>query len=445
MPETSARGSLRVRLAVAFVGVAVAAVVAVAVVILLIARSETGALSASDRARAADEVARVLGDAYQRAGSWSKADSSGAAVLASGADAVLTVIDSAGNRVSGPQGEPQRRGGGGPTVVTRPIAIAGERVGTAELRFRGRLTHAQSVLRSRITGAVLVGSAIAIFVALAGAALVTRALTRPLQRLTSAARRVRAGDLGARAAAAGAPGELGELSRAFDGMAQTLDDERQSRRRLVSDLAHEVRTPIAILQGNLEEMVDGVAEPTQERLGSLHDEVLRLGTLVADLDTLALADAPMSSLDCAPVDLAALARGQLDGLRPQLDAKELRLEEALAPVIVVGDRTRLGQVVANLLSNAVKFTPDGGQITVEIGPSDQGARISVSDTGPGIPADERERVLERFWRGSTSAGVSGRGIGLAVAADIVHAHHGEIVVGDADGGGARMTVTLPGD
>lgn len=443
MRELPARPSLRVRLAVAFVGVAVVAVAAVAIVIVLIARSETGALSASDRARTADEVARVLADAYRRAGSWSAADSSGAAALASGADAALTIIDSAGNHVSGPQGVPEGHAGGGPTVLTRPITNAGERVGTAELRFRGRLTRAQSVLRSRITTAVLIGSAVAIVVALAGAALVTRALTRPLQRLTSAARRVRAGDLSARSAMPGAPGELGELSRAFDGMAQTLDDERQSRRRLVSDLAHEVRTPIAILQGNLEEMVDGVAEPTSERLGSLHDEILRLGTLVADLDMLALADAPVSKLDCAPVDLAALVRGQLDALRPQLDAKALRLDQALTPVIVVGDRTRLGQVVANLLSNAVKFTPEGGRITVEIGPSDGGARISVADTGAGIPPDEREHVLERFWRGSAAAGVSGRGIGLAVVSDVVHAHRGDIEVGDADGGGARITVTLP--
>ena len=295
-----------------------------------------------------------------------------------------------------------RGNGAGPIVVSRAVEVGGRQVGIAELRFRGSLTRAQSVLRDRLFGAVLLGSAIAVAIALLGAALVTRAIAVPLRRLAAAARRLQAGDLAARAGAQGAPGELGQLSRAFDGMADTLDSEREARRRLVSDLAHEVRTPIAILQGNLEELVDEIAQATPQRLASLHEEVLRLGALVEDLDALAHADAPVAVIDREPVELEALARAQVEALRPRLDAKALTLEQQFSPVTVLGDRARLGQVLANLLSNAMKFTPEGGQIKVLVDTADGAARISVADSGPGIPADEQGRVLERFWRGKRS-------------------------------------------
>ena len=466
MPESRHSGSLRGRLALAFVAVAVAAVAALAVVIVLTTRSETGRLSASDRARTTSEAARVLADAYSRAGSWANADLTAAQVVAQDADAVLVVRSAdgrgviagrdvaAGGRGRGPGGRGNGPGGRGNgaggrgngasrIVVSHAVEVGGRQVGIAELRFRGSLTRAQSVLRDRLFGAVLLGSAIAVAIALLGAALVTRAIAIPLRRLAAAARRLQAGDLAARAGAQGAPGELGQLSRAFDGMADTLDSEREARRRLVSDLAHEVRTPIAILQGNLEELVDEIAQATPQRLASLHEEVLRLGALVEDLDALAHADAPVAVIDREPVELEALARAQVEALRPRLDAKALTLEQQFSPVTVLGDRARLGQVLANLLSNAIKFTPEGGQIKVLVDTADGAARISVADSGPGIPADEQGRVLERFWRGNAARGTSGRGIGLAVAADIIRAHGGQIEVGKADAGGARFVVTLP--
>ena len=333
--------------------------------------------------------------------------------------------------------------GAGPIVVTRPVTVAGRRVGTAELHFRRSLSAAQSLLRSRLLGAVALGCAIAVAIALLGAGVVSRAITGPLQRLAGAARRLAAGDLAARSGAAGAPGELGQLSRTFDVMAEALDREREARRRQVSELAHEVRTPIAVLQGNLEELVDGMAQATPQRLASLHEEVVRLGALVQDLDALAYADQPLTGLERRPVALDELARAQLDALTPRLEAKGLGVTQQLSPAIVRGDPARLGQVLANLLSNAVKFTPEGGRITVVVDTVDGAARLSVSDSGPGIPGEEREHVFERFWRGSAGREVSGRGIGLAVAADITRAHGGRIALEGSDEGGARFVVTLP--
>lgn len=444
MTERRAR-SLGARLALAFVVVAVAAVSALALVMLLVTRSETGRLSADQRGQTAAQVARELARAYRVAGSWKLAELSSGLALARRADAVAIVRDAqgaivtTGRRGAGASRGPRR----GATTVTRPIDANGEQIGSVELHFRGSLTAAEGLLRGNLARAVLLGSVLAVAIALAGAALVTRRVVRPLRRLADAANRLQAGDLEARAADPSAPGELGELSRAFDRMAEVLDRQERSRRRLVADLAHEVRTPITILRGNLEELIDTGERATTERLASLHEEVLRLGLLVEQLDALARAEAPVTALDCGPVDLAALAAGQLEALGPQLAAKQLTVVPRLGPVTVSADRVRLGQVLANLLGNALKFTPEGGRIELVVAEADGEARVEVADTGPGIAPGDRARVLDRFWRGEASAGVAGRGVGLAVVDEIVRAHGGRVEVTENDGGGARFVVALP--
>jgi two-component system sensor histidine kinase BaeS len=441
MTEATRRPSLRARLAVAFVAVAVAAVAALAVVMLAATRSETGRLSADARGRTAAQVTEELARAYRAAGSWEAADLSGAIALVQAADAILIVRDGRGAVDRG--GGPQAGRGAGMTAVTRPIESGGVRTGTAELRFRGALTPAEALLRDKLVRAAVLGSAIAVAIALAGAALVSRRLAEPLQRLTRAARRVQSGDLNARVNGASAPGELGELSQAFDGMADAVARQERSRRRLASELAHELRTPVTILRGNLEELLDGDEQPTPARLGSLHEEALRLGSLVEQLDALARAEAPVATLDREPVDLARLAAAQLEALAPRLEAKRLNVERRLDPVLAEVDRARLGQVLANLLGNALKFTPEGGRIEVVVAQREGEARIEVADSGPGIPEEERPHVFERFWRGRAGDAVGGRGVGLAVVDDIVRAHGGTVGVTNEPAGGARFVVSIP--
>ena len=455
MAEQSGRGSLRLRLAVAFVAVALTAVVALALVVILQSRSETQRASDADRRQAARQVAAVLARAYAERESWSGARFDQATALAAREDAVLIVRDGQGQLVLGPsagQG-PGHGAAAGPRRRGRPPRRSRLRAGDRRrparrhrrAAFPGTLSRAEQNLRSALWRALLLGSAIAIAIALLVAGLVTQRIAGPLRRLTGAARRLRSGDLSARAEQADMPGELGELAHAFDAMADALERESGARTRIVADLSHEVRTPMTILRGNLEELIDGIEPPTTERLASLHEEVLRLDGLIEQLDVLGRAGSPVRALDCAPVDLAELTAAALEALASQFAAKRLTAHADLAPVTVNGDRVKLGQVVANLLSNALKFTPEGGTIDVTIatGAAPDVALLAVADDGPGVPLDERERVFDRFWRGSTAEGVAGRGIGLAVVQEIVHAHGGTVTVDRGPRGGTRFTVVLP--
>jgi signal transduction histidine kinase len=272
---------------------------------------------------------------------------------------------------------------------------------------------------------------------------VSRRITRPLVALTDVARSMEAGDRDVRVAGPAGPGELRELAAAFNQMADALAREDALRRALVADVAHELRTPITILQASTEALADGVVQPTARELSSLHDEAVRLARMVEDLETLSAAEAAGLRLERRVVDLADVARDAVEALRQQFEAAPVRLDTRLSPVAVAGDPARLAQVVTNLLTNALKFTPAGGEATVEVSADDGSARLEVTDSGIGIGAGDIDHVFERFWRGSRVSRVAGSGIGLAVVAELVRAHDGSVSVASAPGEGARFVVILP--
>jgi signal transduction histidine kinase len=211
----------------------------------------------------------------------------------------------------------------------------------------------------------------------------------------------------------------------------------------VADVAHELRTPIAVLQAGHEALLDGVAEPSPAQFGSLRDEVLRLARIVADLQTLAEADAAALHLVLSRADLAGIAATAADSLAGPFEAAGIGVEQRLTPVDVLADAGRLHQVITNLLTNALKFTPAGGTVTIEAGPAGPGAMLRVTDTGAGIPSDELPRIFERFWRGRHASRTSGSGIGLAVASELARAHGGELTATSTEGHGTQITLALP--
>lgn len=337
-----------------------------------------------------------------------------------------------------------RAAAGASEPVTIPILVGGRQVGTARLTLPTSTDTSIAAARAALLRTLGVGTLAAVLLATAVAAVVTRRVARPLVALTDATRAFAAGDPHPDRLLRPAPGELGEVGRAFTAMAASLRQQDEVRRAVVADVAHELRTPVTILRGQTEQLLDGLADPTPARLVSLHDEVLRLEHLTDDLATLSAADAAGLALHTTPVDLGKLATGVVDAMSPQFADAELGASvDADDNTVVLGDPTRLTQVITNLLSNAVKFTPAGGTITLTVHRDRDDAALTVADTGPGIAAEELPHVFERFWRGRTAASRSGTGIGLAVVQALVTAHHGSVTVSSPPTGGTRFTVRLP--
>jgi signal transduction histidine kinase len=226
-------------------------------------------------------------------------------------------------------------------------------------------------------------------------------------------------------------------------MADLLDRNEQVRRDLVADVAHELRTPIAVLQAGHEALVDGYAEPTPDQLASLRDEVLRLARMVEDLQALAAADAASMHLDRRQYDLASVAAAAADSLTGRFTAAGIPLARRLQSAEVFADPRWLYHVVTNLLTNALKFSTAGGVVTIDTGVAGSEAILQVSDEGIGIPPDELPRIFDRFWRGHQAAQTSGTGIGLAIAAELVRAHGGTLTADSDVGIGTVLTLRLP--
>ena len=324
-----------------------------------------------------------------------------------------------------------------------PVMAGGRQVGTVLVSFPAAAQTSAWQARDAILRAVAASALLAVLLAAAAALWVSRRTTRPLTALAAAAGAVERGDPDAVSLLRPGPGELGQVSAAFASMAGTLQREDELRRAMVADTAHELRTPVTILRGATEELLDGLAEPTTSKLTSLHDEVLRLERLVEDLSALAAAQSAALTLDRAPADLAKIAACAAGELQAQFEDAEVHLTVDASPVIVHADQARVTQIVTNLLTNAAKFTPPGGHVTLTTRPAGDSAELTVTDSGPGIPAADLPHIFERFWRGTAAAGRAGSGIGLAVVAELTAAHGGTITASSPPGGGTAFTLTLP--
>ena len=286
---------------------------------------------------------------------------------------------------------------------------------------------------------------VAVLLALAVTQVLAHGMTSPLRELTAAARAMARGDHGRRVTATSRD-EVGEAARAFNRMAEDLEQVDRSRRELVANVSHELRTPVAALQAVLENVVDGVTPADPATLRAALAQVERLGVLVRELLDLSRLDAGQVPLLRQDVRLAGLVEAAVAEAR--LADRGVTYDVRVDPpdATVRADPARLHQVVANLLDNASRHSPPDGVVTVCAGLGDGCVRLSVADQGPGIPPDEREHVFERFTRGGTSAPHDGgTGLGLAIARWAVDLHGGRIAVADTDPvtGGCRIDVEIP--
>ena len=327
-----------------------------------------------------------------------------------------------------------------------PILAHGSDAGQVVTRFgSGGMGAAASTLVAQRWRVRIYAAAVGVLVAFAVSVFMVRRITAPLERMLTVMRAWGAGDRTARIKDVSGIGVLRELLEGFNASAEAFERQDKAQRNLVANVAHELRTPVAVLQAGHEAMLDGVTELTPQNLSSLRDEVLRLTRVLEDLQTMAAAEAAAVQLRLVRQDLAAIAGAAADSMRPALEIAGVSLRTELTPVSILCDYDRMREVIANLLTNALKYTQPGGSVTVEARPSKRGtALVRVSDTGIGITPDELPRVTERFFRGKRSAEMAaGSGFGLTIVTELVRAHHGSLDIVSEAGAGTAVAITLP--
>lgn len=275
-----------------------------------------------------------------------------------------------------------------------------------------------------------------------------RDIARPLGEVMSAADAVAEGDLTVRLPER--RGEFGKLARSFNRMVTEIAQAEEHRRSLTADVAHELRTPLHILQGNIEGLIDGVYQPTPEHLNMMLDETQLLARLIDDLRTLSLAESGHLPLHVDPVaatdllaDVATSFSGIAESQGIALHVEAGSLNGHMIPV----DAMRINQVLGNLVANALRYTPEGGSVTLAGVPIDGGVRLTIRDTGVGIAPDDLPHIFDRFWKADKSRNreSGGSGLGLAIARQLVHLHGGQISVQSEVDRGTVFTIDLPDD
>jgi signal transduction histidine kinase len=287
----------------------------------------------------------------------------------------------------------------------------------------------------------LAGLAVILMAIVFAAAYGLRRLFTPMDDLLYAADRVAEGDYSVQVEERG-PREVRSLARAFNNMASRLHQADEQRRNLLADVTHELHTPLTVIQGNLEGMLDGVYPADEANLRSLLNETVMLSKLVEDLRTLALAESGALKLKKEPTDLRMLIRDTAAAFQSQADSAGVTLAvEAVEDLPWLElDPGRIRQVLSNLLANALHYSPSGGVVSIRYTQGDGRALIEVRDTGPGIPAEELAHIFERFYKSADSGGM---GLGLAIAKHLVEAHGGALIVNSAPGQGTTMVISLP--
>jgi two-component system sensor histidine kinase BaeS len=438
-------GKLGLRLTVAFLGVALASIIVLSYITEISTGNDIKHLAERQERALSRSVATAAGALYsQPPAGWNRANLMPVLDLLAKEGAAAKVTDKHGSLIQATNGFDRSSNG---DAVTIPILVKGKLAGFVETKFNDDRGLGQVVrqFEAERVRASLGAAGIVALMALLVSLLISRQITAPLERVLAVIRARGTGDRSIRIEDARGTGVVHELSVALNESSDAIDQRDRLQRNLVANIAHELRTPVAILQASHEAMLDGVTPPTTENLWSLRDEVLRLARMIEDLQRLAAAESAAVQLKLVPQNLAAIAEDAAASLSDSFGAAGIHLARHLAEVRVMCDPERMREVVVNLLTNALKFTPADGAVRLETGLDAQGqASLTVEDTGIGIPPDDLPRVTERFFRGERSAGMAaGSGIGLTIVAELVRAQHGRLRITSEPGQGTQATITMP--
>jgi two-component system sensor histidine kinase BaeS len=329
-----------------------------------------------------------------------------------------------------------------------PIIIRGNIVGYVGLHSPKRFPHpVQIKFLSQQKLALALGAFGIVLIVIIISFPLSRRLVKPIREMADATHDIASGKYTTRVSFSSTD-ELGQLARDFNAMALTLDKHEKERRQWVADISHELRTPVAVLQGEIEALLDGIRNITPETIRSLHAETLRLKRLVEDLYQLSLSDLGALIYRKENLDLVKELRDSIDSYRAEFDRKGIVLQENInknMKAVGFADRERLRQLFANLLENSLRYTDAGGALEIGAKISGDFMMIEFLDSKPGVSAEESERLFDRFYRVEESRNrkTGGAGLGLAISKNIVDAHEGVISAHSSPLGGLLIRISIP--
>lgn len=326
-----------------------------------------------------------------------------------------------------------------------PLVVSGSVVGT--LITDNRDLPPPTRMAFDVINPILWISLVCAFITLLLGILLMRRIVNPLSEVIAAAESVSLGNFKTRIKTSKSQDDLASLIEHFNHMTETLEKNDHERRGMLADIAHELRTPLSVLRGRLEGIVDGVYKPNEVNISQALEETYLLERLVEDLRLLTLAETRQLHFEPKETDLVELLNKTRTLFEPQAAAKSaaIELETEEAEAIVVVDSQRFEQVVGNLIGNALRYAQNDGKILLKLQKTDNATVVKVSDNGPGVPEAELPFIFDRFWRGekSRSRVSGGAGLGLAISKQLIEAQGGQISASNRPKGGLEVTITLP--
>ncbi len=438
-------GSLQLKLIAGFVIVVLLAVTTVTVLTTRATKEQFGDFTGRWEDERQKRLGRLLATYHIRTGGWSGIREVIGKVTGPGGER-LVVVDRSGTVVAdsedylvGSRIEDLSWSG---DVFTLP----GRRASIGKLLVKPGKSPLEIRFLSSINRSALISGLVAGLFAITLAVVYSQRITSPVRSLTGAVKRMEEGDLGSQVDE-GPGGEIGRLASAFNSMSTKLEKQERLRKNMVSDIAHELRTPLATIRGYLQIAGDGLVEPDDGVLDSIHREAEFLTRLVDDLQDLSLADAGKLTVDKKVIALQDVVNQVVERFaRARADEKSIKLETDFQETrLVEADPVRIDQVIRNLLENAFEYTPEGGWVKVSLQEREGMVKVTVEDSGPGVPSAERGRIFDRFYRvdKSRSRETGGSGLGLTIASRIIRSHGGKIGLESEVGRGSKFWFTLP--